>query len=153
VRNSQGARTIPARDFFLGPFTTALRDDELVVAVRFPTLRAGTGWGIAEIARRHGDFALAGAVAVLERRQDGSCTRAAVALFGVGTRPLRATASEQALVGRPLSTDVLREAAALAVDAIDEPLSDVHGSVSYRRQVTPVVVRRALEAAVQRATA
>lgn len=153
VRNSQGARTIPARDFFLGPFTTALRDDELVVAVRFPTLRAGTGWGIAEIARRHGDFALAGAVAVLERGQDGSCTRAAVALFGVGTRPLRATASEQALVGRPLSTDVLREAAALAVDAIDEPLSDVHGSVSYRRQVTPVVVRRALEAAVQRATA
>ncbi|MCX2728025.1 hypothetical protein OO015_11040 [Thermomicrobium sp. 4228-Ro] len=123
------------------------------MAVRFPTPRAGTGWGIAELARRHGDFALAGAVAVLECGSDGTCTRAAVALFGVNSRPTRAAATEQVLVGSTLSGDVLREAAARAVEAIDEPLSDVHGSAAYRRQVTPVVVRRALEAAAQRAKA
>ena len=151
VRSARGERTIPARDFFLGPFTTTLAEGELLVAIRFPALPAGAGWGVEEIARRHGDFALAGAVAVLERGPDGTCSRASVALFGVATRPLRATAVEQALIGRVLDSATLREAAALAADAIDEPLSDVHGSATYRRQVTPVVVRRALEAAAARA--
>ncbi|MCS7051752.1 MAG: FAD binding domain-containing protein, partial [Thermomicrobium sp.] len=153
VRGATGERAIAARDFFLGPFMTALADGELLIAIRIPLPRAGTGWGIEEVARRHGDFALAGAATVLERAADGTCTRAAIALFGVATRPVRATAAEQALVGRALTAEAMREAAALAVEAVDEPLSDVHGSAAYRKQILPVVVRRALEAATRRAGA
>lgn len=150
IRGPSGERSVPAREFFLGPFTTALADGELLTAVRFPLPSAATGWGIAEVARRHGDFALAGAVTLLERAADGTCARAAIALFGVATRPVRAAAAEQALVGQPLTVETFREAAAQATEAIDEPLSDVHGSAAYRKQIVPVVVRRALEAAAQR---
>jgi len=153
ARGPNGERTIPAREFFLGPFVTALAEGELLTAIRFPLPKPSTGWAIEELTRRHGDFALAGAVALLERAPDGTCAQAAVALFGVATRPVRATATEHVLRGRPLDAGILAEAAALAVEAIDEPLSDVHGSAAFRKRVTPVVVRRALEAAWQRATA
>ncbi|MCX7624440.1 MAG: xanthine dehydrogenase family protein subunit M, partial [Thermomicrobium sp.] len=128
VRGSGGERVVPARDFFLGPFTTALAADELLTAIRFPLPPATSGWAIEEFARRHGDFALAGAVTLLELGADGRCTRAAIALFGVATRPVRATAAEQALLGQPLTANAIREAALLAPAAIDEPLSDVHGA-------------------------
>ncbi len=153
VRGPGGERVVPARDFFLGPFTTALAENELLVAARFRLPSASTGWAIEELARRHGDFALAGAVALLERGSHGTCALAALALFGVATRPVRATAAEQALTGRQVTAETIAEAAALAVEAIDEPLSDVHGSAAYRKRVTPAVVRRALEAAWQRAGA
>lgn len=96
---------------------------------------------------------MAGAVTLVERAADGTCVRAAIALFGVATRPVRATAAEQALVGQPLTVETFREAAARATEAIDEPLSDVHGSAAYRKHIVPVVVRRALEAAAQRVQA
>ncbi len=153
VRGPGGERVVPARDFFLGPFTTALAENELLVAVRFPLPSTRTGWAIEEVARRHGDFALAGAVALLERGADGTCAGAAVALFGVASRPVRATATERVLIGHAVTDETLREAAARAVEAIDEPLSDVHGSAAYRQRVTPAVVRRALEAAWRRAGA
>lgn len=151
ARSATGERIIPARDFFLDLFTTALAPGELLTTIRIPMPAPGTGWSIQEIARRHGDFALAGAVVLLRKAADGTCEHAAIALFGVGTRPLRLQAAEQALVGRPLSTETIGEAAALAVDAIDEPLSDVHGSATYRRRMAGVVVRRALSEAAQRA--
>lgn len=153
IQGTRGERVIPAQEFFLGPFTTALATDELLTSIRFPIPPTHSGWGMAEVARRHGDFALAGAVALLARADDGTCARAAIALFGVATRPLRATQAEQALVGRPFTTETFREVATLATESIDEPLSDVHGSAAYRRQLVPVVVRRALEEAAQRAAA
>ncbi len=153
IQGTRGERVIPAQEFFLGPFTTALATDELLTSIRFPIPPTHSGWGMAEVARRHGDFALAGAVALLARADDGTCARAAIALFGVATRPLRATQAEQALVGRPFTTETFREVATLATKSIDEPLSDVHGSAAYRRQLVPVVVRRALEEAAQRAAA
>ncbi len=153
LRGPQGERVVPAADFFLGPFTTALADSELLTAIRFPLPSASTVWAIEEVARRHGDFALAGAVAIVEPGEDGRCRRAALALFGVASRPFRATDAEGALQGQPLTSQTFREVAQLAVSAIDEPLSDVHGSAEYRRRIAAVVVRRALEAAAARAGA
>jgi carbon-monoxide dehydrogenase medium subunit len=150
ARGASGERVIPAGEFFVDLFTTALKPEELLTAVRIPVLPDGTGWAIHEIARRHGDFALAGAAVVLRKAADATCQHAAIALFGVATRPLRARAAEQALVGSPLTPERIGEAAALAVDAIDEPLSDVHGSAAYRRRMAGVVVRQALEEASQR---
>ena len=153
ARSASGERVIPARDFFVDLFTTALAPGELLTAVRIPVPPPGTGWSIQEIARRHGDFALAGATVLLRKASDGTCEHAAIALFGVATRPLRASAAEQALAGRPLTSEAIREAASLAAGAIDEPLSDVHGSAAYRRRMAEVVARRALEEASRRAAA
>ncbi len=151
VRSASGERVVPARDFFVDLFTTALAPGELLTAVRIPVPPPGTGWAIQEIARRHGDFALAGAAVLLRKTGDGTCEHAAIALFGVATRPLRVTAAEHALTGQPLTAESIREAAALAVEAIDEPLSDVHGSAAYRQRMAEVVARRALEEANRRA--
>lgn len=151
AQGPKGEHEISARDFFLGPFTTALEDTELLTRIRIPRPRPGTGWGIEEVARRHGDFALAGAVVVLERSVEGTCRRVAIAVIGANARPVRAMEAEQALAGQPLTAPVLREAAALAVKAIDDPLSDVHGSATYRQRLVPVVVQRALQAATERA--
>ncbi len=151
VRSASRERVVPARDFFVDLFTTALAPGELLTAVRIPVPPPGAGWAIQEIARRHGDFALAGAAVLLRQAGDGTCEHAAIALFGVATRPLRATAAEHALTGQPLTAESIREAAALAVEAIDEPLSDVHGSAAYRQRMAGAVVRRALEEASRRA--
>jgi CO/xanthine dehydrogenase FAD-binding subunit len=133
----RGERTIPASSFCLGPFSTALEPGELLTAVRAPA-QDGRRFGFVEIARRRGDFAIAGAAVVLEP--------ARIALFGVAGTPIRAVSAEEALAGGASAT----EAAALAASSL-EPSSDVHASAEYRRRVAAVVVRRALEQAGARA--
>ena len=81
VASAGGERAIPAAALFLGPFTTALAEGELLTALRFPTRPAGARFGFAEIARRRGDFALAGAAVVI------APGHARVALFAVAPAP------------------------------------------------------------------
>jgi len=133
VHGPEGERTIPADDFFVSTFTTALGPDELLTRIRLPS--NGDAWGFAEVARSHGDFALAGAAVAGAR----------IVLFGVADRPLRAREAEDALSGG--ATPV--EAARLAAAAID-PTGDAFTSAAYRRDVAAVVVRRALEQAAAR---
>ena len=90
----KGARTVGARDFFLGTWTTALADDEILTEIAFPRARPGQGFAIEEVARRHGDFALAGAAVALTVR-DGRIADAAVALFGMASAALRAPEAEE----------------------------------------------------------
>ena len=97
ARGPGGERTIPADDLFVTYFTTALQPDEVLTHVRFP--RDDVRTGFAEVARKAGDFALAGAAVALAM-DGGTCRSARVALFGVADRPLRATGAEQALAGR-----------------------------------------------------
>jgi aerobic carbon-monoxide dehydrogenase medium subunit len=143
-----GTRTIPAAEFFEGPWSTALAEDEILTGVRFPTWGSGSGFAVEEVARRHGDFAICGAVCGV--RLDGDdITRAAIGLFGVGGTPIRATAAEQALVAGGAGADlaaIAREAAAPL-----DPSDDIHASAAYRKQVAAVVVRRALSRAIEEA--
>jgi aerobic carbon-monoxide dehydrogenase medium subunit len=131
-----GERTIPVSELFLGPFTTCLDPDELLTSVTLPRCD-DRPFGFAELARREGDFALAGACLVLDP--------ARVVLFGVAGAPVRSTEAEQAL-----------EAGASAAEVADlatrdlEPVSDVHGDGDYRRRVAEVLVRRAIEQAEAR---
>ena len=139
-----------AGDFFVGHYSTALQPDECLVRVDLPPWPPGAGWSIQETARRHGDFAIAAAAAVVELDGAGTVARARVALAGVADRPVRATAAEEVLAGAVAGPEAIDAAAEQAAVGIDPP-SDLHGSAAYRRHVVQVLVRRALESAAHRA--
>jgi len=147
--SSSGERSIEADDFFLGPFETALRPGELLTEVSFPVAAQGSGHGFSEFARRHGDFAIAGAAAVVEL-EGGRIRSARIALCGVGPCPLRASSAEERLTGEVPDAEVIRAAADAAVEDL-RPGQDIHGSSDYRVRVARVQVRRAISAAVERA--
>ncbi len=144
-------RAIPAADFFLTYLTTALAPAELLTEVRFPALPDGSGWSFMEVARRHGDFALAGAVATLALDRSGHCAGARLVLFGVGSTPLRARTVEDALRGEKPSEKLIAQAAGKVAAVLDEPLSDVHASAEYRRHLAGVLAGRSLAEAASRA--
>ncbi len=149
ARGPRGERVIPADRFYRAPLTTALGADELATAVRFTLPPAGAGWGFAEVSRRHGDFALVGAVAVLTRAGDGTVTRARLAFFGAGGTPSRGLAAERALEGRAPSPALLAETARAAAAALS-PDGDIHATAGYRRRVAATLAERTLTAAVAR---
>ncbi len=150
TQSASGARSIPASDFFLGLFTTALDPDELLVRAEIPLLPARTGTAFEEFARRHGDYALAGVCVVVTLADSGVVDHAKVVLFSVGDMPVVSEAAADALKGEVPNSEVIR-AAAEAVDADIDPQSDIHATSDYRRHLAKVLVRRALGRAVQRA--
>jgi carbon-monoxide dehydrogenase medium subunit len=126
-------RRVPAHDFFVGTWTTAAAEDELLTAAHFPVWPARSGFAIEEVARRQGDFALAGvACAVSEER-------AGIALFGVGSTPVRAFSAEAALIAGAAPVDV----AEAAVGELD-PSPDVHASAATRVRIARHLVERAV---------
>jgi carbon-monoxide dehydrogenase medium subunit len=149
--SARGTRRIPARDFFTGVWSTALEPDELLTRIRFPVWSGRRGFAVKEIARRHGDFAVAGAaVGVLLDEQD-RIAGSAVTLFGLGSTPIRAEAAEAGLDGVPASDVNPDEAGHAAVAELDSVPSDLHGTAEYRRKVGAVMVARALTAALREA--
>lgn len=151
VDGPDGARRVPAAEFFPGPFTPDLGEGEMVVAARLPVPGAASGWAVEEISRRPGDFALAGVVGVVDLDPSGRCTRARVALFGVAGTPVRSRGAEEALVGEQPTEAVLDAAAAAGFDGVDVQGDEVHASAVYRRDAGRVLVRKALGAAVRSA--
>lgn len=149
ARSVRGSRRIPAGAFFLSAFTTALEPDELVTAVHLPVWGPGSGFAVAELARRQGDFAIAGAACGVQVA-DGLVTRVVVALIGMGSVPVRAWSAEQALAGTRGAEADLAAIGSEAVAAL-EPPSDAHGSAAYRRRVGAHMVARALRAALAEA--
>ena len=149
VVSPAGPRTIPARDFFLGPLTVDLGADEMVVRIIFPKLPHATGWGFAEVARRSGDFALAGVAATLTLRT-GAIAQARIAMTGVDETAKRASEAEALLTGRKLTPDLI-EAAVAAVRAHVNPPTDLHASADYRRHLVGVLAGRAVTDAWRRA--
>lgn len=143
VRGPAGERTVRADEFFLGPFTTALAHGEILVEARFPA-HAQTA-SFKEVARRHGDFAIAAVAVSLEIGQ-GAVKKAGVGLAGVGGTAIKARAAEELLVGQPLGDELFREAAATAASNTD-PQSDIHGSADYRRSLVETLTFRALREA------
>lgn len=150
VRSARQQRVLTADQFFLGHFTTALDDDELLTEVRVPVGPAGAGWAFQELARRSGDFALVGVAAMVALNAERRVDAARVCLFGVADRPVRATTAEASLAGAEPTIDNFAAAASEAVADL-EPASDVHGSSDFRRHLARVTVRRALEAAAIKA--
>jgi carbon-monoxide dehydrogenase medium subunit/6-hydroxypseudooxynicotine dehydrogenase subunit alpha len=141
--STAGARTIPAAEFFAGPFTTALRPDELLVEVRVPGPPTGAVTAFEEFSERAGDFALA-CVCAGAALSDGRCTWARIALGGVGPAPVRATEAEEMLVGSDLGDDALTEAAHAAAAGCN-PGGDFHASAMFRKELVVALLRRAFQ--------
>jgi aerobic carbon-monoxide dehydrogenase medium subunit len=145
VVSRRGQRIIPAHNFFAGAFTTALAPDELLLSVRLPRWRGERRHGFRELARRQGDFAIAGC-ALFYDQEGGYCRHPHVGVFGVADTALRVREVEAVLVDRQVTDDVIREASRVLQDAVAPP-SDVHGTSDYRRALLGVLCERALQAA------
>jgi CO/xanthine dehydrogenase FAD-binding subunit len=152
IRGPEASREVAAEKFFLGYLQTDLAPTELLTSVRVPAAEAGTGYGLAELVRRAGDFAIVAACAVVSLDGARRCTRASLALGGVGPNPVRFPSAESQLVGHTL-TDQRIDAAAEAVATEVHPESDMHASAAYRRAMARVMARRAMATAAARAAA
>jgi carbon-monoxide dehydrogenase medium subunit len=147
LRSVRGEREVAVSEFLLGPMTTAIEPDELVVEVTLPAARAGTGVAVHELAYRDGDYAVVGVAAqvVVDGDRVDECR---IAAFGVDATPVRAGAAE-ALV-REAGRAGLEEAARLAAQAA-QPMSDATASAAYRSEMLPVLCGRALRDALAHA--
>lgn len=141
--SARGTRQIPAAEFFTGLWETSLAPDEILTAVRFPVASGRSGFGIAEFARRHGDFAIAGAVVGIELDEDDRITRCGIGLLGLGSTPLRAASAESAVLGTPIGGLTADEIGRLAMSELTDIPSDLQGSASYRARVGAAMVARA----------
>jgi carbon-monoxide dehydrogenase medium subunit len=150
VQGTTGSRTVPASEFFVSTFMTALEADDVLTAVHFPVWGGRRGFAVEEVARRFGDFALTGAVCAVELDGQDRVARSAIAMFGMGSTPLRAPQAEAGLAGSS-TEDLDVEEVGRAAAAETDPPDDIHASAAYRRKVGGVVVARALRAAIEEA--
>jgi aerobic carbon-monoxide dehydrogenase medium subunit len=139
-----GQRMIRAADFFLGPLTTALKPEEIIVEVHLPPWPAQRRWGFEEFSRRRGDFALAAAALYYDTLPDGKACNSHVGVMGVGDRPQRLAQVEAMLNGRLIDRDTIAQAERAAAAAVN-PADDIHASAAYRRALVGTMVGRALK--------
>jgi carbon-monoxide dehydrogenase medium subunit len=148
VNGPNGVREIEFGAFPVAFMTPAIEQNELVTAARFALWPSGHGHAFVEFVRRHGDFAIVSAAALVLENTAGEITRASVTIGGVGVAPIRASEVERAVVGGVPDDQRLREACECCrkLEAID----DVHASSAYRQHLATVMARRALEQACTR---
>jgi carbon-monoxide dehydrogenase medium subunit len=151
VVGPKGRRELPFSEFPAGYMTPALQPDEILAGVRFPSWSKGHGHAFVEFSRRHGDFAVVAAAALVELDGTGKVKRASLTIGGATAAPVRVADAERMLAGQELSDALLREAAehCRRIDA----MGDVHAPAAYRRQLAAVLARRALEKARSRLSA
>jgi carbon-monoxide dehydrogenase medium subunit len=151
VVSSSGQRDIPAGEFFAGVWETAMAPDEILVGVRFPVWSGRCGFAVEEFARRHGDFAIAGAVAAVELDENDKVRRSAIGLLGLSATPRRASVAEEAIAGRPVGDITAEEIGELAMSGLDDIPADLQGSADYRRRIGAAMAAQAWRAAVKEA--
>ncbi len=155
ITGPEGTRLLSSGEFFVGYLTTAIEPTEVLTEVRFPAISASAGCAFLEVARRHGDFALVGAAAVVHPAAGhavaaGRFRDIRLAFIGVGPGPVRIKEAEAALEDRTFDDHLLADVARLIADRLD-PDSDIQASAAYRKHVAGVLARRVLTAAAARA--
>lgn len=150
IAGRDGTRAVPASEFYLGPFMTALSPTELLVSVGFPPQPPGAGWAFVEVARVHGAFALVGVAALLHAGSDGTLDDVRLALCGVGGTPVEIGGLDQVALGEPPSERLL-DRVAQHVQRTIEPFGDNQAGAEYRREVAGSLAARALRLAAGRA--
>jgi aerobic carbon-monoxide dehydrogenase medium subunit len=149
--STRGRRDIAIDNFFEGLWTTTLADDELLTGVRFPIWTGRVGFAIEELARRHGDFAIAGAAVAVELDDQDRVVQCGLGLLGLGSTPQRAVSAQASVVGQAaadLDPDELGHQAMAELDTIP---SDLHGSSAYRARVGATLAARAWSRAIDEA--
>jgi carbon-monoxide dehydrogenase medium subunit len=150
ARSGKGERVIPAAQFFEGPFTTALRPDEILTEIRIASSSKHAAGAYNKLERKVGDFATVAVAVQVELDGSGKVSKAGIGLTSVGPTNIKATAAEKVLVGREPTDAVIAEAAKLAAAAA-EPKDDVRGSAEFKKDIVRVFVQRGLKTAVARA--
>ena len=150
VHGPKGTRTIPIDEFFVGLFETALEPNEILTEIHIPAPGMDSGGAYVKVERKVGDYAIS-AVAVQLTMDGDTVASARIGLTNVSPVPMRATDAEQALTGQTVTDEVL-ESAGKAAAAQCDPSADLRGSVDYKRDLTRVLVKRAIRKAVERAT-
>jgi len=151
-QSASGERWVPASEFFLGMFTSALEPEEMLVEIAIPPLAPRTGWALEEAARRAHDFALVGVGAVVTLDEQNLCERARLVFLSVGDGPVEAVKAAEMLIGKEVSSELIRATAEAVTEELD-PSADIHASVEYRLHLARVLAKRALERALARASA
>jgi CO/xanthine dehydrogenase FAD-binding subunit len=149
IKSRGNEREVAAADFFVGLLTTDIAADEMLVEVLFPEPKPRTGVCFMEVARRRGDFALAGVAAILRLDEEERCSELRLALCGVGETPVEASRAAASLVGQRLSDKAI-EAVAAEVQGMIAPSGNVHANPDYQRHIAGVLVGRAIRTAHQR---
>jgi len=148
LQSKGGKRSVAARKFFKGPFTTAMKPNELLTEIQLPALPKGAGMAYASFEQPASGYALAGA-AVLIAIAKGMITRADLAFTGLADTPFLAPAAAK-LVGTQGQVELIAQVAAAAVAGV-EANDDIHATPAYRTHLAMVAARRALTQAVDRA--
>ena len=148
--STAGTRTIPVAEFFVDMLTTTLRPGEILSQVRVAPLAPQTGTAYEKLHQPASGFAIVGVAARLTLGNDGTIEEAAIGVTGLGPKAFRAAGAEKILRGKKASEKLFAEAARYTAQGI-EPLSDLHASADYRREMAAVYTRRALERALTRA--
>ena len=149
IRSLRGEREVAASEFFVGLLTTAIEPDEMLVEIAFPAPKPRSGSAFLEVARRRGDFALAGVAATVTLDDGGRCSELRLALCGVGETPVDAMAAAAPVIGQACTDEAIELIAARVQQAI-EPAGNVHASPNYQRHIAGVLTRRAISAAYRR---
>jgi carbon-monoxide dehydrogenase medium subunit len=150
VQAAKQERWVEAPDFFVGALTTGLKPDEMLVEIELPLAKPRTGSCFMEIARRRGDFAIAGAAVMVTLGKRDECIEVRLAFCGVGETPVDASSAADALVGNtPTETAIID--VAKSVQAMIDPGGGVHATADYQRHIAGVLTERALQTACQRA--
>lgn len=145
-----GERTIPANEFFVDFYTTALEPDEILTEIEVPVPPPNSGGAYLKLERKVGDYATAGVAVQLTIDPGGTCTAVGIGLTNVAEVPLKASRAEERLRGSSLSDDDIAEAAQIAADD-SRPSSDLRGPESYKRAVVKELTMRAIRLAAERA--
>ena len=151
ARNAADERRIPAAQFFTGLYSTALRTHELISAIEFPVAKAGERGTIIELARRSGDYAMAG-IAARAKVTGSTIIEPRIVLFGVGDAPVLAERAMAAAGGKQVLPDTIAAAQSALMGDLDPP-ADQHGSADMKRHLARVLLARALNRLTGRAEA
>ena len=149
IKSARGERELSAADFFVGLLTTDIQSDEMLVEIAFQKPPARSGSCFMELARRRGDFALAGVAAIVSLDDDDRVASVRLALCGVGETPVDASAAAASLIGQKCAEKAIETVAADVQKAI-APTGNVHASPDYQRHIAGVLTRRAMAAAHER---
>ena len=150
LQGPDGRRAVPALDFFVSLFTTALRPDEVLVEIRIPLLPNGMGTAYLKVEDKASHFAIVGVAAVIDMDAQGACRTARVGVTGVAATPYRARSVESALLNQRPDQPTIEAAAQHAVEGV-QPLPDLFASSDYRAHLAQVYASRAIVQAAGRA--
>ena len=150
ITSADGERVVPIDEFFYGFYMTAIQQGEILTEIRIPVPPVGTGSAYHKLERKVGDYATSGVAVQLTLGKDGTVTSAGIGLTNVNPVPLRASRSEEVLVGKPLTDENIALAAKYASEDCS-PSADLRGSEEYKRHVTGVLVKRMILKAAERA--